>query len=87
LPLTLLVNFYTPVYDSVLLIISLTASAEVLRKVHPKLFVSGCLAVLVASYCTTWVATVIHVQILSILVVGLVVFQLWAYRCRPAVAG
>jgi hypothetical protein len=85
LPLTLLVNFYTPVYDSVLLIIGLTASAEALRKAHPTLFVSTCLTVLVASYVTTWGARVLHVQILSILVMALVAFQVWAYRSRPAV--
>jgi hypothetical protein len=67
---SLVVNVYTPVYDSILLIPALIASAKVkaFERVHPQLLVPGCLLLLVVSYCTTWIGNHCRIQPLSILI-------------------
>jgi hypothetical protein len=72
LPLTLLFNVYTPIYDSVLLIVSLTASAHLLRRLPGPTLVRGYFVVLVASYSTTWIADLLHIQIFSFVIAGVI---------------
>jgi glycosyl transferase family 87 len=80
LPAGLLVNVYSPIYDSLLLIPGLIATQESFRRVPKPLLISGALSLVLASYFTTWIAVVSHVQVLSLLILSVIIVQLWGIR-------
>lgn len=80
LPLALLVNMYTPIYDSILVIVSLVASARLFRNVPQEWLIRGCLLLLAASFCTTWIADAWRIQILSFLIAAVSVIQIWELK-------
>lgn len=86
LPLALLVNVYTPIYDSVLLIVSLIATGGLFQHITQKRLISGCLLLLGASFCSTWIAAAWRIQILSLLIAGISAIQLWLLK-RTNAAG
>jgi hypothetical protein len=85
LPLALLVNVYTPIYDSVLVVVSLIAGARLLQHIAQEWLICGCLLLLAASCCTTWIADVWHIQIFSFMIAGISVLQLSQLNGRRAV--
>ena len=76
LPLALLVNVYTPIYDSVLVVVSLIASARLLQHIAQHWLIFGCLLLLASSCCTTWIAEIWHIQIFSFMILGISALQL-----------
>lgn len=80
LPLSLLVNVYTPIYDSVLLIVSLIGTARLFQDLAPKWLIAGGLLLLVVSCCSTWIAGNCRIQPLSLLIAAISALQIW--RCR-----
>ena len=83
---SLVVNVYTQIYDSTLLIVGMTVTAEQLRSTHPRLFRALCALVLPISYSTTWVASEYKIQMLTVFLGLLAVIQARAYLCQRLIA-
>ncbi len=75
---TLLLNLYVPVYDSVLVLISIIATAAILIRFAPRLFFGLCLALLISSYFTVWLSIQIGWQILTPLLAAIGILQMSA---------
>ena len=75
---TLLLNVYVPVYDSVLVVVSVIATAATLIRFAPRIFVALCLVLLVSSYLSTWLASQIGWQILTPVLAAVAILQLAA---------
>ena len=74
---TLLLNVYIPVYDSVLVLISLIASAAILVRYAPRLFSGLCLVLLVSSYFTTRLSTHTGWQFLTLVLAAIGILQIF----------
>jgi hypothetical protein len=75
---TLLLNVYVPVYDSVLVIVSIIATAGILIRFAPRLFVSVCLVLLVSSYVSTWLSSQTGWQLLTPVLAAIGILQMSA---------
>jgi hypothetical protein len=83
---TLLLNVYVPVYDSVLAVGGLIASAEVLRRLFPRMFLASCLTLLVCSYVSTWLSGITGWQLLTPVLAAIGCLQMFACL-RQATSG
>jgi len=77
LPTALLVNLYSPVYDSILLIPSLIVCARLIPGMLGFWPLMGCLVILATSYCSTWIAVLYHVQLIGISLIAVSAIQMW----------
>ena len=77
---SLIVNVYTQIYDSTLLIVGMTVTAEQVRMRYPRSFCTLCALALPVSYCATWAASEYKLQILTVFLGILAVIQTRAYR-------
>jgi hypothetical protein len=75
---TLLLNLYVPVYDSVLVIISIIATAAVLIRFAPRTFFGLCLVLLVSSYVSTWLSSQTGWQLLTPVLAAIGILQMSA---------
>jgi hypothetical protein len=80
---TLLLNIYAPIYDSILVVLSVVATAGVLKAVsgrYYRWFTVLWLLILGSSWITTGIAEATGIQIISLLLTALGVLQLAAAR-------
>jgi hypothetical protein len=75
---TLLFNVYVPVYDSVLVLVGIIASAGFLVRYVPRLFCGLCLALLVSSYFSTQMSSQIGWQLLTPVLAAIGFLQMFA---------
>lgn len=73
---TLVLNIYVPIYDTILVVISIIITAEALSKDSRLTFSATCAAILISSYVTVQIAAATGVQILSVLLAVLGVLQM-----------
>jgi hypothetical protein len=73
---TLLLNLYIPIYDSVQVVVSAIATAAVLMRFAPRLFVTLCGLLLVAGFVSTWLSGHLGWQILTPVVAAVGILQI-----------
>jgi hypothetical protein len=76
---TLLLNVYVPVYDSILLVLSIVITATVLKGLPGRLFAAFCVLIFGIVWITVEIAEQTGIQLLTILITALGVLQIYAY--------
>ncbi len=75
---TLLLNVYVPIYDSLLVLVSIIATAAILIRFAPRVFFGLCLALLVSSCFSNWLSSRTGWQILTPVLAAIGIFQMSA---------
>jgi hypothetical protein len=74
--LTLLLNFYVPIYDSILLVLSTTMTGHLTKKFAGRWFEALCLLFFVSSWFTVQLAERTGIQVATIFIAALSVMQM-----------
>ena len=75
IPASLVINFYSPIYDTILVIPSLISSFSLLGNAHPQRLILGSSSLLLASYLTNWIASDYRIQLFSLILTAVAVIQ------------